>query len=244
MNLGEEVILTLLWQSGASESATVCFVISLSICYWLFKCVLRLEWEYSPCVCVWERERERERGREGHSGVSYLNRGLCVCVCVWERERERGSHHSGVYSPSEIVLIAACLQTHTSIITVSVTRLCSPLRLELMVKLRTLLTVYNFESWSSRLWKGALHFRRGLRCSANHNALCQLANQNNLNIKACQHILLHQIHKIMIFKKASYDPFKFSKCKSWEIKLYCDLSWIIMKHALEHKYSSCKCVSK
>ncbi len=29
-----------------------------------------------------------------------------------------------------------------------------------------------------------------------------------LNIKACQHILLHQKHKIMIFKKASYDPFK------------------------------------
>ncbi len=38
VNLGEEVILTLLWQSGASESATVCFVISLNICYWLFKC--------------------------------------------------------------------------------------------------------------------------------------------------------------------------------------------------------------
>ncbi len=30
-----------------------------------------------------------------------------------------------------------------------------------------------------------------------------------LKIKACQHILLHQIHKIMIFKKASYDPFKY-----------------------------------
>ncbi len=29
-----------------------------------------------------------------------------------------------------------------------------------------------------------------------------------LNIKACQHILLHQIHQIIIFKKASYDPFK------------------------------------
>ncbi len=28
-----------------------------------------------------------------------------------------------------------------------------------------------------------------------------------MNIKACQHILLHQIHKIMIFKNASYDPF-------------------------------------
>ncbi len=33
VNLGEEVILTLQRQSGASESATACFVISLSICY-------------------------------------------------------------------------------------------------------------------------------------------------------------------------------------------------------------------
>ncbi len=86
VNLGEEVILTLLWQSGASESATECFVISLSICYWLFKCgVLRV-------VCV----REREREREGHSAA-------CVCVRVRVRARarvcvcERGetlSHHS------------------------------------------------------------------------------------------------------------------------------------------------------
>ncbi len=30
MNLGEEVILTLLWQFGTSETATVCYVISLS----------------------------------------------------------------------------------------------------------------------------------------------------------------------------------------------------------------------
>ncbi len=40
-------------------------------------------------------------------------------------------------------MIAACvLQIHTS--TVSVTRLCSPFGLELMVKLRTLLTVFIF----------------------------------------------------------------------------------------------------
>ncbi len=39
-------------------------------------------------------------------------------------------------------LIAACLQTHTSIITASVTRLYSSFGLELMVKLRTLLTVF------------------------------------------------------------------------------------------------------
>ncbi len=31
VNLGEEIILTLLWQSGSSESATVCFVINLQL---------------------------------------------------------------------------------------------------------------------------------------------------------------------------------------------------------------------
>ncbi len=108
MNLGEKVILTLLWQS---ESATVYFVNSLRVCYWLFKCrVLHV-------VCV------------------------SVCVCEREREEKRSSHHSEVYSASEIILIAACLQTHTSFITVSVTWFCSPFGLELMVKLRTLLTV-------------------------------------------------------------------------------------------------------
>ncbi len=64
-----------------------------------------------------------------------------LCVCVWERET--GSHHSGVYSLSGIILIVARLQIHTSIITVSVTRFCSPLGLDLMVKLRTL-TVFTF----------------------------------------------------------------------------------------------------
>ncbi len=55
-----------------------------------------------------------------------------VCVCVRERERGR----------ERVVLTAACLQTHMSFITVSVTRLCSSFGLELMVKLRTLLTVF------------------------------------------------------------------------------------------------------
>ncbi len=130
------------------------------------------------CVCVRERERETDRVTVESAIL------IAACVCVWERERETWSHHSGVYSASEIVLIVACVQTHTSFITVSVTRLCSPFGLELMVKIRTLLTVFTliFESWSSRLWKGALHFRRGLWCSANHNALCQLANQSRLRL--------------------------------------------------------------
>ncbi len=44
---------------------------------------------------------------------------MCVCVCVREGERKREGH-SGVYSTSAI-LIVACVQTHTSFITVSVT---------------------------------------------------------------------------------------------------------------------------
>ncbi len=56
VNLGEEVILTLLWQSGASESATVCFVISLSICYWLLKCRVLCIVCVCVCVCVCERD--------------------------------------------------------------------------------------------------------------------------------------------------------------------------------------------
>ncbi len=116
------------------------------------------------CVCarVCERGRERERDRVTSQHISYLNHGLCVCVrvCVCERERETGSHHStsailiaacmclrererqGQITVESAFLIVACVQTHTSIITVSVTRLCSPLALELMVKLRTLLTVF------------------------------------------------------------------------------------------------------
>ncbi len=44
-----------------------------------------------------------------------------------------------------------------------------------------------------------------------------LKNNEILNIKACQHILLHQIHQIIIFKKASYDPFNYDA--GFEIKL-------------------------
>ncbi len=141
VNLGEEVIMTLLWQSGACESATVCFVISLNIFYWLFKCGVERP------VREWERERERERER----------------VTV-----------------ESAVLIAACVQTHTSIITVSVTRLCSPLGLELMVKLRTLLTVFILKDEAHDYGKGSYISNECLWCSANHNALGQLANQSRL----------------------------------------------------------------
>ncbi len=163
---------------------------------------------------------------------------VCVCVCV----RGTGSHHSGVYSPSEIVLIAACVQTHTSIITVCHVTLF-PSRAWTDGKTKDIINclyIY-FESWSSWLWRGVLHFRCVLvvfgqsQCTGSVGQSEQTAlvvrrdfveNEAEaghrgptimysiwkimcfLNIKACQHILLHQIHKLMIFKKASYDPFK------------------------------------
>ncbi len=159
VNLGEEVILTLLWQSGASESETVCFVISL------FAIDCSNAEFCASCVCVWERE--------SHITVSCV----CVCVCVWERER--AGHITACQR-----LIAVCLQSHTSIITVSVTWLCSSLGLELMVKLTTLLTVFTLilKAEARDYGKGRYISDECLRCSANHNALCQLANQSRLRL--------------------------------------------------------------
>ncbi len=99
-----------------------------------------------------------------------------VCVCVRERERDR------VTVESAVLIVACLLQTHTSIITVSVTWLCSPLGLELMVKLRTLLTVFTFilKDEARDYRKGRYIFDECLWCSANHNALRQLANQSRL----------------------------------------------------------------
>ncbi len=98
---------------------------------------------------------------------------VCVCVCVCVRERGRQGHTT-----------AACvLQTHTSFIIVSVTRLCSTLGLELMVKkLRTLLNVFTFnlKAKASDYGKGRYISDSCLYCLANHNALCQLANQSRL----------------------------------------------------------------
>ncbi len=66
----------------------------------------------------------------------------------------------------------------------SVTRLCSPLGLELMVKLRTLLTVFIFtlKAEARDYGKGRYISDTGLWCSANHNTLCQPANQSRLRL--------------------------------------------------------------
>ncbi len=124
----------LLWQSGASESATVCFVISLSICYWLFKCgVLSV-------VCV------------------------CVCVCVGERETPR----------------LVCKHIRASSLCLSHDSVPIPFGAWTDGKIKDIINclyIY-FERWSSRCYISD----SCLRCSANHNALCQLANQSRLRL--------------------------------------------------------------
>ncbi len=103
---------------------------------------------------------------------------VCVCVCVCQREREREKNRVTVESA---VLTAACvLQIHTSFITVSVTRLCSPFGLELMVKLRTLLTVFTFilKAEACDYGKGRYISEACLWCSANHNASTVSAGQS------------------------------------------------------------------
>ncbi len=181
VNLGEEVILTLLWQSGASESATVCFVISLSICYWLLR----------VCVCV--RERETVISQRSVQRVrNRLNRSarvcVCVCVCVWVRERERERERDSVTASQRSVQPVRnclnrglCANTYKHHHCVCHTTLF-PSRAWTDRKTKDIINCLyiHFESWSSRLRKGALHFRCSLWYSANHNALCQLANQSRL----------------------------------------------------------------
>ncbi len=154
----------MLWQSGASESATVCFVISLSICYWLFKCrVLRI-----VCVCVWER------GRHGHTTAACVcereRACVCVCVCVRERERERQTVTSQrsvqpVRNRLNCGLFANTYELHHCVCHATL-----------------FLTVFILKAEAHDYGKGRYISYSCLWCSANHNALCQLANQSRLRM--------------------------------------------------------------
>ncbi len=94
--------------------------------------------------------------------------GVCVFACVREGDK--------VTQPR---LVCKYIRASSS-----VTRLCSPLRLELMVKLRTLLTVFTFilKAEARDYGKGRYISDSCLWCSANHNALGQLANQSRLHL--------------------------------------------------------------
>ncbi len=183
----------MLWQSGASESATV------NMFCLLFK-IFAID-----CVCV--------RGTGSHHlGVYSL---------------------SEIIHSTSAVLTAACvLQIHTSIITVCHTTLF-PFRvrtditnsLYLLWKLKLAIMVRGviLPTCTCSVWPIVIHWVSWpirADCAFQKEGLCrkwcvwERWTYDNVhyfkncffNIKACQHVLLHQIHKIMIFKIASYDP--------------------------------------
>ncbi len=149
--------LTLLWQSGLLNQRL--YVISLSICYWLFKCgVLRV---VCVCVCVCERESQS-------CSVVCVCVCVCVCSCVWESKTR--SHNHGLCANTYEFHYCVC---HATLF---------PFRAWTDGKTKVIINYlyFSFKSWSSQLRKGELHFWRGLWCSANQKALGQLANQRSL----------------------------------------------------------------
>ncbi len=97
------------------------------------------------------------RGREGGGGHSAAS---CVCACV----RGRRSHNCGLCSNTYELHHCVC---HATLF---------PSRLELMVKLRTLLDVFTFifKAKDCNCGKGHYISKKCLWCSANHNTLGQL----------------------------------------------------------------------
>ncbi len=137
MDLGEEVILTLLWQSGDSESATVCFVIGLRICSWLLK-----YGALHVSVCARSRVWERETWSHNHDLCANIyNLHHCVCHVTlfqfrpWTDGKNKDNNN--------------CLYIY-------------------------------FKAKSHDYGKGRYISESCLWCSANHNALCQLANPSRL----------------------------------------------------------------
>ncbi len=103
---------------------------------------------------------------------------VCVCVCVCVRERERQGH---ITVESAVLIAGLCLNTfehHHCVCHVTLFHS----RLELMLKLTTLLTVFIFtlKAETRDYSKGRYISDVACGCSANHNAPCQLANQSRL----------------------------------------------------------------
>ncbi len=146
-------------------------------------------------MCLCAKERETDTVTSQH--ISYLNRSVyvrerekekgshfSVCVCVWEREGERArDDHSGVQCVRNHLNLGLCANTYELHHCVCHATLFSS-RLELMVKLRTLLTVFTFivKAEIRVYWKGRYISDSCLWCSTNHYALCQLANQSRLRL--------------------------------------------------------------
>ncbi len=83
---------------------------------------------------------------------------VCVCVCVCSRvwERETRSHNRGLCANTYELHYCVCHAT------LFLSRAWTDGKTKDIINNLH----FSFESWSSRLWKGELHFQRGLWCSA------------------------------------------------------------------------------
>ncbi len=175
--------------------------------FWISDCMIHLLLVFAidccVCVCVCERKRERQRERDtgshlstsailiaacvrererwSHLSTSAESWLVCVCVCVWERERETVTLQRSVQPVKNHLYRGLCANTYELHHCVCHTTLFSSWAWTDDKTKDIINCLYiHFESWSSRLWKVALHFWCSLWCSANHNALGQLANQSRL----------------------------------------------------------------
>ncbi len=85
---------------------------------------------------------------------------MCVCVCEWERERVTSQRTvQPVRNHLNRGLFANAYKHHHCVCHVTV-----PISAWADGKTKDIINClyFNFESWSSRLWKGTLHFRQDL----------------------------------------------------------------------------------
>ncbi len=123
------------------------FVIRINVFYWLFKCGVM----HIVCVCVCVCVCMHTYGT--------CTRTVRVRVCERERERERGSHQN-VVSYLNLDLCANTYKLHHCVCHVTL----FPTRAWTDGKTKDIINClyFYFESWSSQLWKGALHFWHAL----------------------------------------------------------------------------------
>ncbi len=146
-----------------------CFGISFGICHWLFKCEVCASY-----LCVRERERERERERDRGSAQ------YCVCVCVCARLCETRSHNHGLFASTYEHHHCVCHATLFPSRAWTDGKTKDILFIYLFIVFTTVKFTFILKAKACDYGKGRYISDDCMWCSANHNALGQLANQSRL----------------------------------------------------------------
>ncbi len=190
------------------------------------------------CVCLWMWERETG---SLHSGVSCLNCGLCMCERARERDRVTSQWSQRSWSRlvyKHIRASSLCLSRDS----VLLSAWSDGKTKDIINCLYIYFERRSSQLWKGVLLSEVACGVRPITmhcagwpiradCACRKEGLCrkrrvwEAGHRGTtimysiwkkicfLNTKACQHIFLPQIHKIMIFKKASNDPFKKFPCR-------------------------------